>query len=126
MQTACPDVPGSAADKEQQIKLVLKHRYVQSHPSGATLTHVFVGSVGPHQRPIQTRLHVVDLLIILRKGCVVTPVPPVTTHARKMGMGKSHCNDVEEVVISQCVQYGGDGLSGDGQPETFHAAADIH
>lgn len=28
-------------------------------------THVFIGSVGPDQRTIQTRLHIVDLLIIL-------------------------------------------------------------
>lgn len=30
-------------------------------------THVFIGPVGSDQRAIQTRLHIVDLLIILKK-----------------------------------------------------------
>lgn len=38
----------------------------------------------------------------------------------------TYSNDVEKVVISKRVQYRRDSLPGDGQPEAFHAAADIH
>lgn len=96
------------------------------------VTHVFVGSVGPHQRPVQTGLHVVDLLVILRKQAHFFLFFSFDTTARlprrvpKRGTRKTHRDDVEEVVISQRVQDGGDGLSGDGQPEALHAAAHVH
>lgn len=38
----------------------------------------------------------------------------------------THSNDVKKVIISKSVQYGGDSLPGDGQPEAFHAATHIH
>lgn len=40
--------------------------------------------------------------------------------------GQTYSDDVKKVVVSKSVQYGGDGLPGDGQPEAFHAATDIH
>lgn len=46
--------------------------------------------------------------------------------ARKPGARKPHRNDVEEVVVAQRVQDGGDGLPGDGQPEAFHAPTHVH
>lgn len=36
-------------------------------PASLTVTHIFVGSVSSDQRAIQTRLHIVDLLVILRE-----------------------------------------------------------
>jgi len=38
----------------------------------------------------------------------------------------AHRDDVEEVVIAQRVQDGGDGLPGDGEPQALHAATDVH
>lgn len=35
-------------------------------------------------------------------------------------------DDVEEVVISEGVQYGGDRLSGDGESQSLHASANVH
>lgn len=39
---------------------------------------------------------------------------------------ETHRDDVEEVVVSERVQYGGDRLPGDGQPQALHAATHIH
>lgn len=38
----------------------------------------------------------------------------------------TYSDDVNKVVFSQCVQDGVDGVLGYGQPEPFHAAADVH
>lgn len=38
----------------------------------------------------------------------------------------SHSNDVDEVILSQCVQDGVDGVFGDGHLQPLHAAADVH
>lgn len=38
----------------------------------------------------------------------------------------SHSDDVDKVVLSQCVQYGVDGVFGDGHLQALHAAADVH
>lgn len=47
---------------------------------------------------------------------------------------ESHCrtgshhyrDDVHEVVLSQGVQYGGNGVLGDSHPQPLHAAANVH
>lgn len=41
-------------------------------------------------------------------------------------MPMTYGDDVEEVVVSERVQYGGDRLPGDGQPQALHAATHIH
>lgn len=113
----------------------LEHRSARIHPLiSLTRTHVFVVSVGPHQRPVQARLHVVDLLVILRKTATflikinffLIASARLVRRARKPGARKPHRNDVEEVVIAQRVQDGGDGLPGDGQPEALHAPTHVH
>lgn len=38
----------------------------------------------------------------------------------------SHSDDIDEVVLSQCVQDGVDGVFGDGHLQSLHAAADVH
>lgn len=38
----------------------------------------------------------------------------------------SHSDDVDEVVLSQRVQDGVNGVFGDGHLQSLHAAADIH
>ena len=50
------------------------------------------------------------------------PHPPTHTHRCLW----THCDDIKEVIISQCVQYGGHRLPGDGQPEAFHTSAHVH
>lgn len=38
----------------------------------------------------------------------------------------SYSDDVDKVVLAQCVQNGVDGVFGDGHLQTLHAAADVH
>lgn len=59
------NVKGGQATRVMQMQPDLICIY-SSHIS-LTVTHIFIGSVCPDQRPIQARLHIVDLLIILNK-----------------------------------------------------------
>lgn len=38
----------------------------------------------------------------------------------------SHSNNVDKVVLAQCVQDGVDGVLGDGHLQALHAATDVH
>lgn len=50
----------------------------------------------------------------------------VTQSAKEAQSGHTHCDDVEEVVVTQSVQNWGDRLLGNRQAESFHAATDVH
>lgn len=39
---------------------------------------------------------------------------------------KAHSNNVDKVVLAQCVQDGVDGVLGDGHLQALHAATDVH
>lgn len=96
---------------------------------GTVETHVFIGSVGSDQGSVQTGLHVVNLLIVLwntHRTHTTTSALVGLKHRGKKRWTGTDCDDVEEVVISQRVQYGGDRLPGDGQPQALHAPTDVH
>lgn len=40
--------------------------------------------------------------------------------------GLTHSNDVDKVVLPQCVQDGVDGVFGNGHLQAFHTATDVH
>lgn len=90
-------------------------------------THVFVGSVSPNQSSIQTRLHIVDLLIVLWKKKGHTVKSQTVAFIKNCDFFVwTYCYYIKEVIVSQSVQYGGNSLPGDGQPQSFHASTDIH
>lgn len=59
------------------------------------------------------------------KGKVIQ-CPPTTSPLLPPPPLRTHCDDVEEVIVSQRVQDGRDGLPGNGEPKALHAAADVY